>query len=71
MRIRSIRRRVAVSLMTLAFLAGVAGSAAIAADLKVGDKAPDFSAMGLDGKQVKFSSFRGKQVVLTFNRANW
>ena len=63
-------RRTAVSFLIVALLAGAAVMAG-AAELKVGDKAPDFSAMGVDGKQVKFSSFRGKQVVLTFNRANW
>ena len=70
MSIRTIGRCAAVSFLIVAFLAGAAATAG-AAELKVGDKAPDFSAMGIDGKQVKFSSFRGKQVVLTFNRANW
>ncbi len=67
---RTIGPREVVSFLIVAFLAGAAATAG-AEELKVGDKAPDFSAMGVDGKQVKFSSFRGKQVVLTFNRANW
>ena len=37
---------------------------ASAADLKVGDKAPDFSLKGSDGKTYKLSSFAGKKAVV-------
>ena len=57
----------AVFLLTVVCLVGPAG----AAELKVGDKAPDFTATDVDDKEVKFSSFLGKQVVLTFNRGNF
>ena len=33
-------------------------------ELKVGDKAPDFSLQGSDGKTYKLSSFKGKQAVV-------
>ena len=35
-----------------------------AADLKVGDAAPDFALQGSDGKTYKLSEFRGKQAVV-------
>ena len=35
-----------------------------AADLQVGDPAPDFSLPGSDGKTYKLSSFKGKQAVV-------
>lgn len=40
---------------------------AIKTHLKVGDKAPDFTLMGVDGKEVKLSKLKGKSnVVLAF-----
>jgi len=43
-----------------------------AAGLKVGQKAPEFTAKGIDGKPVKLSSYRGKKaVVAIFIRAHW
>jgi len=40
--------------------------------LKVGEKAPDFTAMNSSGKDVSLSSFRDKKaVVLVFGRAHW
>ena len=38
-------------------------SPAAAAELKVGDSAPDFSMVGTDGKTYKLSDFRGKKTV--------
>ena len=34
--------------------------------LKVGDKAPEFTAINQDGKEVKLSDFKGKKLVLFF-----
>ena len=34
--------------------------------LKVGDKAPDFTAINQDGKEVKLSDFKGKKLILYF-----
>ena len=34
--------------------------------LKIGDKAPDFTAKDQDGKQVTLSSYKGKKVILYF-----
>jgi thioredoxin-dependent peroxiredoxin len=39
-------------------------SAMTAAELKVGDKAPDFSLVGSDGKTHKLAEYRGKQAVV-------
>jgi peroxiredoxin Q/BCP len=50
---------------SLLFLAGIAMAApAAAADLKVGDPAPDFTLMATDGKTYKLSDFKGKQAVV-------
>jgi len=35
-----------------------------AADLKVGDAAPDFALKGSDGKTYKLSDYKGKQAVV-------
>jgi len=43
----------------LAILAGAA-----AAELKVGDKAPDFTLQGSDGKTYSLEQFRGKSAVV-------
>ena len=52
----------------VAFLAAVgvlgAGSAARAAELSVGDPAPDFSLAASDGKTYKLSEFKGKKAVV-------
>ena len=42
------------------FLTGLLG----AADLKVGDAAPDFALPGSDGKTYKLSNYKGKQAVV-------
>lgn len=46
--------------LSLAVLAGTSG----AAELKVGDPAPDFSLVGSDGKTYKLSDFKGKSAVV-------
>ena len=49
-----------------AFIVSVIGnfSDASAADLKVGDKAPEFELPGTDGKTYKLSDFKGKKAVV-------
>jgi peroxiredoxin Q/BCP len=42
----------------------LACAAARAADLKVGDPAPDFSLVGSDGKTHRLADYRGKQAVV-------
>jgi peroxiredoxin Q/BCP len=55
-------KRVGVGVL-LAVLAGGAGAAS-AAELQVGDKAPDFTLAGSDGKTYKLSDFKGKKAVV-------
>ena len=45
-------------------LAFVTGAAASAAELQVGDTAPDFAMAGSDGKTSKLSDFKGKKAVV-------
>ena len=52
---------------TLVLGLGVAlmlGSISDGAELKKGDKAPDFELKGSDGKTYKLSDFKGKQAVI-------
>ena len=53
-------------LLTLGFVATLVagGMAQGAAELKVGDMAPDFTLQGTDGKAHKLSEYRGKQAVV-------
>jgi peroxiredoxin Q/BCP len=52
-------------LTTLAVLTlAAAGTRAQAAELKVGDKAPDFKLEGSDGKTYQLSDFKGKKAVV-------
>ena len=44
--------------------AGLCFGCAGAAELEVGDQAPDFSLKGSDGKTYKLSDFKGKQAVV-------
>jgi len=48
----------------MAVVAGLAAAPAMAADLKVGDPAPDFTLQATDGKTYKLSDFKGKQAVV-------
>ena len=48
----------------LTLMAGFAAGILTAADLKVGDAAPDFALPGSDGKTYKLSDFKGKQAMV-------
>ena len=48
----------------MAVVAGLAAAPATAAELKVGDPAPDFTLQATDGKTYKLSDFKGKQAVV-------
>jgi peroxiredoxin Q/BCP len=45
-------------------VAALLGSQSFGADLKKGDKAPDFELKGTDGKTYKLSDFKDKKAVL-------
>jgi len=45
-------------------MAGFATGILNAADLKVGDAAPDFALQGSDGQTYKLSEFQGEQAVV-------
>ena len=45
-------------------VAALLGSQSFGADLKKGDKAPDFELQGTDGKTYKLSDFKDKKAVL-------
>ena len=51
-------------MFAMAVVAGLAAAPAGAADLKVGDPAPDFTLQATDGKTYKLSDFKGKQAVV-------
>ena len=56
----------------MAFSAAAASNAVHAAELKVGDEAPDFELPGIDDSSVKLSSFeKKKNTVVVFSRAHW
>ena len=48
----------------LTLMAGFAAGILGAANLKVGDAAPNFSLAGSDGKTYKLSTYNGKQAVV-------
>jgi peroxiredoxin Q/BCP len=50
--------------IVLAFLLALSWGQSLAADLKQGDMAPDFSLPGSDGKTYSLKQFKGKQVVV-------
>ena len=57
-----MRNRSALALIL--FLTASAGTTASAAELQVGDPAPDFTLPASDGKTYQLSSFKGKQAVV-------
>ena len=50
--------------MVLALLLALTLGQSLAADLKQGDTAPEFSLPGSDGKTYSLKQFKGKQVVV-------
>jgi len=58
---------VGLSVLCITLLA----SPILADELKVGDKAPQFSLKGEGADTVNLTDFEGKKLVLSFNRANW
>ena len=50
--------------LAMTMVAGLAAAPAMAADLKVGDPAPDFTLQATDGKTYKLSDFKGKQSIV-------
>jgi peroxiredoxin Q/BCP len=54
---------VVLTVLTLAGL-GLAAAPAAAADLKVGDQAPNFKLQATDGKTYQLSDFKGKEAVV-------
>lgn len=59
-----IARRVTTTMMGLGAGLALLAGAAVAAELKVGDKAPDFTMQGSDGKTYTLDQFRGKSGVV-------
>lgn len=49
---------------TFILMAGFLSTLLGAAELKVGDAAPDFALKGSDGKTYKLSDYKGKQAVV-------
>ena len=52
------------SVLALLAMSGAFATTALAAELKVGDPAPDFTLQASDGKTYKLSDFKGKQAVV-------
>ena len=55
-----------VGLLAVMLLGGVLMTPAFAEELKVGDKAPDFTLQGSDGKTYSLSDLKGRTVVLAW-----
>ncbi len=56
--------RSAMVVAAMMMMAAAGGAQTPAAELKVGDMAPDFSLQGTDGKTYKLADFKGKQAVV-------
>ena len=61
-----MRRALRVFSIATLLASGLATGTAWADELKVGDKAPDFTLPGTDGKTYTLSQLRGKNVVLAW-----
>ncbi len=56
----------ALAALLLGAMTGLAGASAQAAELAVGDVAPDFTLAGSDGRQHHLADYRGTAVVLAW-----
>jgi peroxiredoxin Q/BCP len=61
-----MRKLLLVSAVCLSLTAVTARGQQASSELKVGDKAPEFSLPGTDGKTHKLSDYKGKTVVLAW-----
>lgn len=61
-----MRRALSVITAATVLACGMMTGAAVADELKVGDKAPDFTLPGTDGKTYSLSQLKGKNVVLAW-----
>ncbi len=61
-----MRRALRVLSVATLLASGLATATAWADELKVGDKAPDFTLPGTDGKTYTLSQLKGKNVVLAW-----
>ena len=61
-----MRRALRVLSIATLLASGIATATAWADELKVGDKAPDFTLPGTDGKTYMLSQLKGKNVVLAW-----
>jgi peroxiredoxin Q/BCP len=61
-----MRKLLLVSAVCVALAAVAASGQQAATELKVGDKAPDFSLPGTDGKTHSLADYKGKTVVLAW-----
>ena len=61
-----MRRALRVLSVATLLASGLATANAWADELKVGDKAPDFTLPGTDGKTYTLSQLKGKNVVLAW-----
>jgi peroxiredoxin Q/BCP len=56
----------ALAALLLGAMTALGGGAATAAELAVGDTAPDFTLTGSDGKQHRLADYRGTAVVVAW-----
>jgi len=61
-----MRKLLILSTVCLTLTAGTTARVQAPVELNVGDKAPDFSLPGTDGKTHKLADYKGKTVVLAW-----
>lgn len=59
-----MKRFLSSLLLAIAALSFMTGQSVVADELKVGDKAPEFSLVGSDGKTYALADFKGKQAIV-------
>lgn len=68
---KAAMRLTGLAVFTVGMLAGILNAEILPLNVKVGDKAPDFSLRSADGKKVRLSDFAGHNVLIDFYRAHW